>query len=295
MRVIALLPAATEIVAALGAAGQLVGISHECDYPKSILGLPRVTTTTVNVQGSGAAIDSEVRSLSASGNPVISIDAVELQRLSPDLIITQSLCDVCALADGEVHRLGATLKVAPQILSLDARDVPGIWSDIQQVGGALDLADDAEELVLGLESRLARLRSRHQSAQPRVVCIEWLDPLYLAGHWVPELVEAAGGQDVGARPGSHSTRRGWEQLTALEPDHALVMLCGFGIDRALRELQALTDRAALDFLRRTTVSIIDGNAYTSRPGPRIVDGAIRISSAVSRHPSQDVRRWQPAN
>ena len=295
MRVIALLPAATEIVAALGGAGQLVGISHECDYPKSVLGLPRVTATTVNVAASGAAIDAEVRRLSASGNPIIGIDANELRRLSPDLVITQSLCDVCAVADGEMHRLGTTLDPAPRILSLAARDVPGIWSDIRRVGEALDLSDEAEELTLGLESRLARLRSRHQTPRPRVVCIEWLDPLYLAGHWVPELVEAAGGDDVGARPGSHSARREWDELAALAPDHALVMLCGLGIDRALQELQALTDRAALDFLHSVTVSIVDGNAYTSRPGPRVVDGAIRVSSALSAHTSQDVRRWQPAS
>ena len=291
MRVITLLPAATEIVAALGAAGQLVGISHECDYPKSIRGLPRVTTTTVDVEAPGAEIDSEVRRLSASGNPVIGIDAGELQRLSPDLVITQSLCDVCAVADGVVHRLGTTLNPAPEVLSLGARDVRGIWSDIRQVGEALDLVDEAEELVLGLQSRLERLRGRHRSARPRVVCIEWLDPLYLAGHWVPELVEAAGGEDVGSRPGSHSSLRKWDEVAALKPDHVLVTLCGFGIDRALQELGALRDQAALDFLRHVQVSIIDGNAYTSRPGPRIVDGATRMSFVFSGHKSRDVRRW----
>jgi iron complex transport system substrate-binding protein len=127
------------------------------------------------------------------------------------------------------------------------------------------------------------------------VCIEWLDPLYLAGHWIPELVEAAGGDDVGARPGSHSTRREWNELAALEPDHAIVMLCGFGLDRAVRELQTLTEKAALAFLRRVPVSIIDGNAYTSRPGPRVVDGAAMISSALSAQTSKDVRRWKPAS
>ena len=293
MRVITLLPAATEIVAALGGAGYLVGISHECDYPASVQGLPRVTATPVDVAAPGAVIDAEVRRLRDAGRPVIGISADLLRQLAPDLVITQGLCEVCAVADGEVHRLTAAMHPSPQVLSLEARDLGGIWADIRRVGQALDLEDEAEELVLGLQSRVARLRAATPSDPPRVLCIEWLDPLYLAGHWVPELVALAGGHDVGARPGSHSARHEWGELSGLEPDHVVVMLCGFGVERARAELSSLQSFEALELLRRVPVSIIDGNAYTSRPGPRVVDGAQRIKSALAGGASRGVERWQP--
>jgi iron complex transport system substrate-binding protein len=293
MRVITLLPAATEIVAALGGAGYLVGISHECDYPASVQGLPRVTATPLDTGASGAVIDAEVRRLRDAGQPVIGIAADLLRRLAPDLVITQGLCQVCAVADGEVHRLTATMHPAPQLLSLRARDLQGIWADIRRVGLALDLEDEAEELVLGLSSRMRRLLSAPLAKAPRVLCIEWLDPLYLAGHWVPELVAAGGGQDVGARPGSHSVRRSWSELIGLRPDHVVVMLCGFGIERARAELRSLQDSDALELLRQVPVSIIDGNAYTSRPGPRVVDGAERIRRSLASQAVRDVDRWEP--
>jgi iron complex transport system substrate-binding protein len=179
------------------------------------------------------------------------------------------------------------------VLSLEARSLEGIWSDIRQVGDALGLEDEAEELVLGLQSRLRRIRAARLPPGARVISVEWLDPLYLAGHWVPELVEAAGGEDVGARPGSHSARREWNELGGLRPDHVLVMLCGFGIERARAELQSLEIPDALDLLHRVPVWIIDGNAYTSRPGPRVVDGAARIQSAIQGRPRSGVERWGP--
>jgi iron complex transport system substrate-binding protein len=293
MRVITLLPAATEIVAALGGAGFLVGISHECDYPASVQRLPRVTATPVDIAASGAEIDAEVRRLRGAGQPVIGIAADLLCRLAPDVVITQGLCEVCAVADGEVHRLTAAMHPAPRVVALEASDLQGIWADIRRVGQALDLEDEAEELVFGLQSRVTRLQAAASTEPLRVLCIEWLDPLYLAGHWVPELVAAAGGHDVGARPGSHSTRRRWSELSGLRPDHVIVMLCGFGIERAKTELASLQDSEALELLRQVPVSIIDGNAYTSRPGPRVVDGAQRIQLALAGRTSQDVQRWQP--
>jgi iron complex transport system substrate-binding protein len=293
VRVVTLLPAATEIVAALGGSGLLVGISHECDYPPAIRRLPRVTATPIDPQASGAAIDAAVRRLRDSGRPVIGIDAGQLLQLRPDLVITQGLCDVCAVTDREAHRLAAAMHPAPRILALAASDLEGIWRDIRAVGAALDLADEADELVAGLRGRVRRLALHTPASRPRVLCVEWLAPLYLAGHWVPEMVAAAGGADVGASPGSPSARRDWSELSLLQPDHVVVMLCGFGIERTRAELNAMTAPDALDFLGRVPTWIIDGNQYTSRPGPRVVDGASRIQSAIAGCAGQEVERWRP--
>ena len=291
MRVVTLLPAATEIVAALGGAGSLVGISHECDHPASVMGLPRVTATPIDPGARGGTIDAEVRRLHDAGTPVIAVDADALSRLAPDLIITQDLCEVCAVAEGEVHRLASVLHPAPAVLSLSGRTLGGIWADIGVVARALDLAADGDELVAGLRSRLERLRARRRGIRPSVVCVEWLDPLYLAGHWVPELVEAAGGEDVGAAPGSHSARREWSELTGLRPDLVVIMLCGFGVERALAELTALDSPAARAILRSAPVWIIDGNAYTSRSGPRVVDGAELLQGALEGRDARGLVRW----
>ena len=270
-RVVSLLPAGSEIVAALGAEDSLVGISHECDFPPSITHLPRVTWTPVDQAASSREIDRAVREARGDGRPVIAVDADSLRSLEPDLILTQGLCEVCAVADGEVYRLADALARTPEVLSLSARNVAGIMEDIRRVGAALGRVPAGDALVSALESRLQTLRESVPARTPRVVCVEWLDPIYLAGHWVPELVGMAGGRDVGARPGAHSVTITPEQYRALQPDVVIVMLCGFGVERAKRELEI----APLPGLGVPMV-VIDGNAYTSRPGPRVVDGAERI-------------------
>jgi iron complex transport system substrate-binding protein len=239
-------------------------------------------------------IDTEVRALRQAGRPVIALDGEQIGRLRPDLLITQGLCDVCAVSDGEVYRLASVVQPAPAILSLGAGDLEGIWGDIRSVGGALALADEADEMVLGLQSRLRRLQREHAGPPLRVLCVEWLDPLYLAGHWVPDLVAAAGGVDVGATPGSPSVTRQWAELPALSPDVVVIMLCGFGVERARIELEAIEDPDALDLFGRIPTWFLDGNQYTSRPGPRVVDGAERIQSALHGIPSSEMERWQPA-
>ncbi|HEY7635933.1 MAG TPA: ABC transporter substrate-binding protein [Gemmatimonadales bacterium] len=286
-----LLPAATEIVAALGAEAELVGISHECDFPESVQHLPRVTATPIDATQPGAAIDAQVRVLHQAGHPVIAVDIEQLRRLAPELMITQGLCEVCAVADGEVYRLSSALSQAPQVLSLNARTLAGVWDDIRTVGLAIDRRPQAEDLIDRLERRLARLAASRPSTRRRLVCVEWLEPLYLAGHWVPDQIAAAGAEDVGAAPGSHSTRRDWEELASLRPDLVVVALCGFGVERARGELDRLGGPAALRVLTDRPVWIVDGNAYTSRPGPRVVDGAERLQAALLGREMPGLARW----
>jgi iron complex transport system substrate-binding protein len=291
MRVVTLLPAATEIVAALGAEDQLVGISHECDFPHSVRHLPRVTATPIDSTQAGAAIDAQVRALRQGGRPVIAIDTDELRRLAPELIVTQGLCEVCAVSDGEVHRLSSVLSPAPRVLSLNARTLAGVWDDVRSVGMALDRRPQAEDLIDQLEARLARLQASQPPVRRRVICVEWLEPLYLAGHWVPEQVAAAGAVDVGAQPGSHSSRREWEDLLPMRPEVVVIALCGFGVERARSELEGLQQSAALRVLTDSPVWIVDGNAYTSRPGPRVVDGAERLQAALFGREMPGLARW----
>jgi iron complex transport system substrate-binding protein len=291
MRVVSLLPGATEIVAALGGAGSLVAVSHECDFPSSIARLPRITSTPVDPELASAAIDAEVRRLREAGRAVIAVDAEALRRLSADLLITQDLCEVCAVADGTVHRLAAAMSPSPAVLALTGRTFDGVMQDIRAVARALDLDAEGDELTTGLRSRLGRLAPAADAPRPRVLCVEWLDPLYLAGHWVPDLVAAAGGIDVGAAPGGHSATSTWHEAAALRPDLIVIMLCGFGITRARAELDRTADPEALRVLRSVPVWLLDGNAYTSRPGPRLVDGAERLRSAIAGLEGPGLERW----
>lgn len=283
-RVVSLVPAGTEIVAALGAGRALVGISHQCDWPPSVQHLPRVTATPLDPSLPSAEMDAAVRRLRESGRPVIAVDGETLRRLRPTLLLTQDLCAVCAVTGGGVAELAQVLAPPPDVLPLRARTLAGIMDDIGTVARALDAADEAAELVAGLRYRLGRLRARAPARAPRVACLEWLDPLFLAGHWVPELIEAAGGEDVGARPGDHSRTTTLDSVRALAPDVVLVAPCGFGLERGRQEyatfeagLRAAGTEPPSVWAR---VRFVDGNAYTSRPGPRVADGAERIAEAI---------------
>lgn len=295
MRVISLLPAATEIVAALGGLSDLVGVSHECDFPESVRRLPRVTTTPIDPELPGAAIDGAVRALVAAGRPVIAVDAERLRNLAPTHLITQELCEVCAVADGQTCELAAVLDPAPRVVSLGGKTLSGVWHDIGAVAVALGREAEGRQLVAELSGRMAEMAARSavatRGAIRRVLCIEWLDPPYTAGHWVPEMVRAAGGIDIGAQPGDHSVQRCWSELRTMEPDLVVVMLCGMDVARAERELAALEDRDGLALLASVPVWIIDGNSYTSRPGPRLVNGAERLVSAMRGRPMSGLARW----
>lgn len=297
IRVVSLLPAGTEIVAALGALDSLVGVSHECDFPAQICDRPRVTTTRIDPTASGKAIDSAVRELQVAGRPTIAVDAEHLGSLKPDLILVQDLCEVCAVSDGQLHRLATAIDPPPRVLSLVARDLAGIWADIKEIGTALERVEESLALRAEGEARLDRLRRtmlQSKSDSPRVLCVEWLDPLYLAGHWVPQLVAAAGGENIGAVPGAKSTRWRWKNASRLQPDVVIVMLCGFGVARAQQELAELTDPDALSLFLNSPTWVLDGNAYTSRSGPRVVEGAERIRAALLGEEMPGLARWRPS-
>jgi len=283
MRVVSLLPAATEIVAALGAGDWLVGVSHECDWPPEVRKLPRVTRSSVDSTLPSAEIDRRMADARRSGEPPVTIDLEALEHLRPDVIIGQSLCDVCAVDVGAQHAapLLAALPSHPRVVTLHAHDLAGVFDDIAKVGDALDLGSEAEELVAGLRYRLKRVTAHSALRTPHtVLVIEWVDPPYVAGHWVPELVAAAGGVDIGARAGDRSVTRAWPDLRALAPEVVVVALCGFDVPRARRELAALTDRDAQALLAGARVVFLDGNAYTSRPGPRLVEAVELLTPLI---------------
>jgi len=279
---VSLLPAATEIVAALGAGNWLVGVSHECDWPPEVRTLPRVTRSSVDSALPSAEIDRRMAAAKSGAGPPVTIDRDALGRLAPDVIIGQSVCDVCAVGEGDLTAAIATLSNRPRVVTLHAHDLAGVFADIGRVGEALDLQGEAEELVAGLRYRLGRLTAHHapRTAHPRVLVIEWVDPPYVAGHWVPELVAAAGGVDIGARPGDRSVTRAWRELRALAPDVVVVALCGFDVPRARRELGAVTDSDGRALLAAARVGFLDGNAYTSRPGPRLVEAVELLTPLI---------------
>jgi iron complex transport system substrate-binding protein len=280
MRVVSLLPAATEIVAALGAMGQLVGVSHECDFPPGVRSLPRVTGTAIDLALPSGAIDRAMAEAKRTGTSPITVDLKLVALLRPDVLIGQSVCEVCAVGEGELARVVAELIPTPWVVTLHAHTLEGVFQDIGKIGEVLELRDEAEELVDGLRYRMRRLAKRDHDSKPRVLVLEWLDPPYVAGHWVPELVTLAGGEDVGGTAGERSRARPWSELAALAPDLVVVALCGFDVDRARSELASVTDPDAAPILARHT-EVIDGNAYTSRPGPRLVEAAELLSRLMA--------------
>jgi len=279
MRVVSLLPAATEIVAALGATAWLVGVSHECDWPPEVRTLPRVTRSSLDVSLSSAEIDDRMAAAKREGVAPVTIDQEMLTRLAPDVILGQSVCDVCAVGESQLAAVIAHIPDPPRVVTLHAHNLEGVWNDIARVGEALDLAGEAEELVSGLRYRLHRITTPH-APRPTVLVVEWVDPPYVAGHWVPELVAAAGGVDVAAQPGDRSVTRAWSALRTLAPDVIVVALCGFDVARARREVAAVTDPDARALLAQARVVFLDGNAYTSRPGPRLVEGTELLAKLI---------------
>ena len=283
-RVVSLLPAATEIVAALGAVDQLVGVTHECDHPREVAALPRVTSSAVDRDASSAAIDAEVRSLASTGAPVFGFDAALFAALAPEVVLTQSLCDVCALPESEVDRAIVALDAPPHVVTLGGTTLGGVWDDVRRVGAAIGRSTEAEALLASLDARMRRVHETLKAAhapRPRVAVIEWLDPLFVAGHWSPELVRRAGGVDVLAQPGAHSVQIDVDAVRAAAPEVLLFAPCGFDVDRAARESAALLARDEWRWASGCACWALDGNALTSRPGPRLVDAIETIAAIVA--------------
>jgi iron complex transport system substrate-binding protein len=285
VRIVSLLPSATEIVAALGALDQLVGVTHACDYPPQVTRLPLLTSTGIDGTAAPGAIDRDVRDASERGAPLYTVNETLLASLRPDVIVTQALCDVCAVRETDVRAIAARLTPVPAIVTLAGTSIDGICADIERVAAAIDAADEAEEIVAGLRARLRSVHDRLRVARaprPRVAVLEWTDPVYTAGHWVPEMVHRAGGQDVLATPGSHSRAIDVTDVAAAEPEVLVFAPCGYGLERAAREAEDVLGREEWRWARGCAVWAIDANALASRPGPRIVDGVETLARAL--HP-----------
>jgi len=274
MRVVSLLPGATDTIVALGGAAWVVGVSHACDASGAGHGAVAVVTASrVDGAAPSGAIDAGVRALAGSGQSLYRLEREIIAGLRPDLIVTQALCEVCAVSEGEVRALAAGIDSRPRVLSLSGSTVEGILGDIGLVGDAIDLADEAHELALGLRRRMRTVHERLKAARaprPRVAVIEWTDPLFNGGHWVPEQVKRAGGVDVLGEAGTRSRTVTAEALRSADPEVVIVAPCGHGLPRATAEARNLVNK--LPWLRDRVVWAIDANAFTSRPGPQVVAG-----------------------
>jgi iron complex transport system substrate-binding protein len=269
-------------VAALGALPMLMGVSHECDFPPEVSLLPRLTMSVVDRDAPSLRIDAAVRALAAGGAPVFALDADALRRLAPTVILTQSLCEVCAVGAGAVCTLAEAVTPAPRVLQLSGTTLDGVWADIAAVGAALGRDAEAAGLVAATTARMRTVHDTLKDARaprPRVAVIEWLEPLFLAGHWTPELVRRAGGIDVLGSAGQHSTTIAVEQVRDAQPELLLFAPCGFDAERAEREARALLSTADWKWARGLRAWALDGNALTSRPGPRLAD-AVEVIAAI---------------
>ncbi|HYL60412.1 MAG TPA: cobalamin-binding protein [Candidatus Acidoferrales bacterium] len=276
-RIVSLLPSATEIVCALGFEDQLVGRSHECDFPAGVVRVPQLTEAKFNPEGSSAEIDARVKTIVADALSVYRVDAARLRELRPDVIVTQSQCEVCAVSQRDVEAAVADwLGTRPRIVSLAPYALEDIFTDIQRVADDLGASQRGVELTAAMRARIASIENLARGAKrrPTVATVEWIDPLMAAGNWMPTLVELAGGVNLFGRAGEHSPWMKFEELAASDPDLILISPCGFSMNRAADDLPALTRRVEwprLKAVRASQVFMADGNQYFNRPGPRIVE------------------------
>jgi iron complex transport system substrate-binding protein len=278
--VISVVPAATEIITALGACDTLVGVSHECMPDAGAASPARVTASTLGASIMPREIDAEVAAAAGSGRPLFTLDADAFDALRPDLIITQGLCDVCAVSEHDVRALAARLASTPRVVSISASTLEGVFDDIATIADALGLRADGDRLVSGLRARMRRIHdvlSAARAPRPRVAVLEWTDPPFAAGHWVAEMIYRAGGTDVLGVTGQHSREITWDALTDSAPAVVLIAPCGYGLDRsALEGQQLIASNACIDAF---AVWALDARRLISQPGPGLVEG-IEVMAAI---------------
>lgn len=269
LRIVSLLPSATEIVCALGLEEELVAVTHECDYPAAVRGKPVITSSALPGDGSSAQIDRHIRRLVHEGSSIYALDAPRLESLRPDLVLTQELCDVCAVSYPIVERAVRRLDAATQLVSLEPESLDDVYQNITTVAELANHADRAPALLDQLADRIRLVQQRVSTRPPRrTVCLEWVDPLYNCGHWTPGLVKLAGGEELLGKPGRKARPIDPTDLLEARPEVVVVMACGFGLERSLHEVERV-DLAAV--AGGAELWVVDGNAYFSRPGPRLVD------------------------
>jgi iron complex transport system substrate-binding protein len=287
-RIVSLIASATEIVSALGFQDEIVGRSHECDFPPSVKDLPQLTSPKFNVEGTSYEIDQRVKAIVQEALSVYRVDAAKLDRVQPTHIITQSQCEVCAVSLKDVEEAVCEMVSSnPVIVSLEPNSLADIWSDIRKVAAALEATERAEDLIARLRRRMDNiaLSTRRASERPTVACIEWIDPLMAAGNWMPELVGMAGGVNLFGEAGKHSPWMTWEELAAKDPDVIFTSPCGFDINRTLEEMHLLGAKPGwrgLKAVRSNRVFVADGNQYFNRPGPRVVESLEILAETI--HP-----------
>jgi iron complex transport system substrate-binding protein len=301
-RIVSLIPSSTEIVCALGFESQLVGRSHECDFPESVKTLPVCTEPKFNPEGTSLQVDERVKEVVSQALSVYRVYAERLKALRPNIIITQSQCEVCAVELREVQRVVAEWLDSPaQVVSLQPNTLVDVWEDINRVAQALGAPERGVELVAGLDERVREIRDKTAeiSKRPTVACIEWIEPLMIAGNWIPELVVLAGGVDVLGEAGKHARWISWKELCEKDPDIIVVMPCGFGIERSRQDIAVLTQQPEwrqMKAVRAGRVYVVDGNQYFNRPGPRLLESLEILAELF--HPSlfrfgRQGQAWEP--
>ncbi len=283
MRIVSLVPAATEMLFALDLGDEVVAVTHECDFPPRARELTKVTRTTLPDHLDAAQIDAAVRERALAGEALYELDVDRLHALAPDLIVTQALCAVCAVSEDDVRSVARELDSRPTVLALDPHTVGEVLGDARTLAQATGRKDEAVALIHEASARIDRIRlATRDLTRPRVVALEWLDPPYVAGHWTPQLIGFAGGEDIAGFAGEHSEQQSWEALGALSPDVVVVMPCGYGAEIAHREAEMHHDELAA--LGCGRVVAVDAAAYFSRPGPRIIDGLETLAHIL--HPER---------